>query len=135
MIKVPSISWYYLYSYWTLILVVLQITQRISFSAMPSVIFICIGMIGFYIWKRLIHVPMNTTYIFIQCVIHTTPFLFIPLKFTDRDILINSGIFCSYCIFLLIMGVNFSDIYRQLAYENGNVTILSFLRNRNILNK
>jgi len=128
----PSVSWYYLYSYWVIILVILQFCNSISFSVIPSIIMVCFGMIGFYIWKHMIGVPMNMTYVFIQLVIHFTPFLILPFKFSYRDILINLSIFCVYLLILYINSIDIYDTYRQVAYENGNVTVWSFLKNRNI---
>lgn len=129
----PSEPWYYLYSYWSIILVILQVLKLTSFSAMPSVILVFFSVVGFCLWKNYVGIPYNITYVLIQVGIHCVPFLLIPLRFTQRDVLINVVIFCIYCVFLYIMGISFNDIYTKVAHEDGRVTLIGFLKSRKVI--
>jgi hypothetical protein len=132
--SLKQVGWYFLYTYWALTLAILQYLHIISFSAMPSVILVTVGIITLCIWKiAVVHIPINLTYVCIQILLHSTPFLLIPLKFTLRDVWINCIIIMVYLLLLYIMKINFISIYSQVAHENGEVTFGEFLKSRKVI--
>lgn len=127
------IKWYNVYSFWVLGLFILYLTGIIRFSIIPSVFAACIGTIGFLIWKIYAGIPMNITFISVQLIIHLLPLFILPLKFTYKDVTIHCIIFIIYLLWLKLQNKDFYSLYREIVYEDGRVTIVSYAKRRGIL--
>ena len=127
------IVWYNVYSFWVVGLFILYISGLIKFSIVPSVIGACVGTIIFLLWKIYDKIPMNVTFVLVQVILHIFPFFILPFKFTQTDIIINTGIFIFYLLWLKIQNLNFYALYDDIVHEDGRVTLIGYAKRRGLL--
>ena len=126
------VHWYNLYSFWTAIMCILAYFRLIPFSVIPSVIGTIIGTLVFLAWKLCIGKQMGLTFITLQIVLHLFPFLILPVKFTQRDLVMNLGVFLVFNAWLWTQGKTFLSVYRDIVYEDGRLTLGDYLERRGI---
>jgi len=127
-----TVLWYNLYSFWTAIMCILSYFRVIPFSVIPSVIGTIIGTLVFLFWKMQVGKQMGMTFIVLQLVLHLFPFLILPVKFTQRDVLMNLGVFLFFNAWLAAQGKTFMSVYRDIVYEDGRLTLGDYLERRGL---
>ena len=127
-----TVHWYNLYSFWTAIMCILSYFRVIPFSVIPSVIGTIIGTLVFLFWKMQVGKQMGMTFIVLQLVLHLFPFLILPVKFTQRDLLMNLGVFLFFNAWLAAQGKTFMSVYRDIVYEDGRLTLGDYLKRRGL---
>jgi hypothetical protein len=124
--------WYNLYSYWMIIMTVLSYFRLIPFSVIPSVIGTILGTLVFLAWKLRVGKQMSLTFISLQLVLHLLPFVILPLKFTQQDLVMNLGVFLMFNAWLWTQGKTFMSVYKDIVYEDGRLTLGDYLERRGI---
>lgn len=112
---------------------ILAYFRVIPFSVIPSVIGTIIGTIVFLLWKVRIGKQMSLTFITLQIVLHLFPFLILPMKFTQQDVLLNLGVFLVFNAWLASQGKTFMSLYRDIVYEDGRLTLGDYLERRGLM--
>lgn len=127
------INWYNIYSFWTAIMCILAWAQIIQFSVIPSVIGVIIGTLAFLYLKIHLGRPMSPLFILVQVTLHLFPFLVLPVKFTQNDVLINMSIFLVYNLWLMAQGQTFNSVYKEILYEDARfLTFGDYLQSRGL---
>lgn len=126
--------WYYQYSFWIFYISILQFFKIVPFSIIPSVICICIVVTFLLIWKIYLKIPMNIPFLIVECIVHVGPLLYLPLtNITNRDITINLLLFTAYLIWLTLNNQNILTYYRNLVYENEDISLIDYAKQRKII--
>ena len=127
------IRWYNIYSIWTLVLCILAGARLIQFSVIPSVIGTILGTFILLLMKLQIGKRFNLTFVALQTILHFSPFLFFPVKFTQQDILMNMGVFILFNVWLMVQGRTFMSVYKEVINENSEITLEEYAKRRGFI--
>lgn len=120
---------YQLYTYWTIALFLLYISNIIHFSVVPSLIGAFIGTIFFFIYKYKRSKKINYNLGIVLLFLHLTPLFIVPLKFTFKDFIYNALVFILYLLSLALQNTNPAQVYRKLIDgQRGDISVLGHFK-------
>jgi len=118
-----SVRWYMLFSAWIFIASVFYPYHKISTFPLN-----CLALLGFaeVIGKPWIESPVKRVFLVL---IHTLPFLWIPMDFGYKTLFYNALFAISYLTFMNLMNLSVLRTYMTVMYEN-HKTFREYLRVR-----
>ena len=122
------IKFYHLYSWWTLVLLLLYKTGIIQFSILPSIITSLVGLFVFLYIKKQRSKEYNQNIVALLIFMHTFPLFLVPIKLpTYTDVFYNQLVFIAYIISLCIQNTDVMSVYNQhLNQTDSEVLVVKY---------
>jgi hypothetical protein len=104
------------YSFWVLVLLILQLLHIIQFSCIPSAILASVGTIILDIIRYYKGILTYKVFI-LSILIHIPPFLLVPLKFGRKDIFMNMAVLVLFFIYMFIAKITPKEAINAMLYN------------------
>jgi len=115
-------KWYYMYSYWVVLLAILHKIKIINFSILPSVLIAIIGGAVILFLKLYLNIPMSLPYfLFMILLLHIFPLFLVPYKdveITTSDIKNNLIVYLIYLLFVFVSNKNLFNVYKNVLLQS-----------------